>query len=126
MKKPALISLCFTGCPCRHHARPVASPRKIEKLSKEYYLIPVCPEQMGGLPTPRPAAPLCNKIDGRIFNVCGEEVTNAFRDGAQRTLEIAQLFNCQDAFLCKNSPSCDKMGFTGELLEENGVRVTNL
>ncbi len=126
MKENVLVSLCFTGVPCRYHGRSVPSPRKIERLSSEYNLIPVCPEQIGGLPTPRPAAPLQNKVDDRIFNVCGEEVTTAFRCGAERTLDVARVFSCKKAFLCKNSPSCDATGFTGELLKENGVQVTNL
>jgi uncharacterized protein YbbK (DUF523 family) len=126
MKENALFSLCFTGCPCRYHGIPVPSPSKIKNLGSKYNLILVCPEQISGLPTPRPAAPLRNKKGQSIKNVKGEDVSRYFVKGAEETLSIAKTFGCKKAFLCKNSPSCDASGFTGELLKENGIEVINL
>lgn len=125
-KEKVLVSLCWTGEPCRYHGRPVPSPKKIARLRKEYDLIFICPEQLGGLPVPRPAAPLRNMIGGRLFDVQGNDVTESFRLGASRALAIAQKHNIRKAFLCRNSPSCDINGFTGSLFKEHGIKVTNL
>ncbi len=121
-----LFSLCFLGVPCRYHGKSVPSPTKFKRLSKKYNLIPICPEQMGGLPTPRPAAPLKNKEGDRLLDVKGRDVSSFFVAGAECALDIARMYRCKRAFLCKGSPSCDATGFTGELLQKNGVRVTNL
>lgn len=122
----ALFSLCFLSVPCRYHGKPVPSPAKFKRLSKKYILIPVCAEQLGGFPTPRPAAPLQNKKGCKILNVNGEDVSLYFIKGAEQVLKIAKIYGCKKAFLCKNSPSCDKTGFTGELLIKNGIKVINL
>ena len=122
----ALFSMCFLGVPCRYHGKSVPSPAKFARLSKQYNLIPICPEQLGGLPTPRPAAPLRNKKGKKIKNILGEDVSESFIKGAEISLEISRLFNCKKAFLCKGSPSCDKKGFTGELLQQAGIEVINL
>jgi len=125
-KENALFSMCFLGIPCRYHGDSIPSPTKFKKLSLKFNLIPICPEQLGGLPTPRPAAPLRNKKGDVLLNIKGEDVSKQFIAGARSTLQIARLYNCKKAFLCKGSPSCDKTGFTGELLAKNGIKVINL
>lgn len=125
-KENALFSLCFLGVPCRYHGRSVPSPAKFKNLSAEYNLIPVCPEQMGGLPTPRPGAPLKNKNGLSLKNTLGQDVSANFIAGANYALGVARLYECKKAFLCEGSPSCDKEGFTGELLRQNGITVINL
>lgn len=122
----ALISLCFLGIPCRYHGRSVPSPAKFNRLSAKYNLIPVCPEQMGGLPTPRPAAPLQNKKGDLLLNRNGEDVSRHFIAGAECALAVAKMYGCKKAFLCKGSPSCDASGFTGQLLQKNMIEVINL
>lgn len=125
-KENALYSLCFLGVPCRYHGRSVPSPAKFKALSEKYNLIPVCPEQMGGLPTPRPGAPLKNKKGQSLKDVKGKDVSAHFIAGAKCALAVARLYGCEKAFLCKGSPSCDKAGFAGELLAEKGIEVINL
>jgi len=125
-KENVLFSLCFTGEPCRYHGRSVPSPVKIARCSKKYKLIFVCPEQLGGLSVPRPAAPLQNKQNSTLYDITGRNVSSRFILGARKTLKIALKYNCQKAYLCKNSPSCDKTGFAGELLKANGIEVVNL
>jgi len=125
LEKPVLVSLCWYGTPCRYHGRPVASPAKIAALHRRYTLIPVCPELLGGLPVPRPGAPLRNKRNGCITDRTGEDLTASFRAGAQTTLEIAQEAGAERAYLVKGSPSCDRCGFTGELLLAHGIKVIN-
>ena len=125
-KQFALFSMCFLGVPCRYHGKSVPSPAKFARLSKKYNLIPFCPEQLGGLPTPRPAAPLKNKKGFQIKNVENQDVSKYFIKGAKIALQIAHIYGCKKAFLCKGSPSCDKTGFTGELLRKAGIEVINL
>ena len=53
-KPPVLFSACFLGIPCRWHGRPGKRREElIRKLKERYVLVPVCPEQLGGMPTPR-------------------------------------------------------------------------
>src|SRR5919206_1468588 len=89
--KPALlISACLLGVECNHEGR--GSPRAVvDELARHYRLVPVCPEVLGGLPTPRAAAELqggdgadvvAGAGDARVVNVDGEDVTSAYRRGA--------------------------------------------
>ena len=99
-----LISACLLGVPCRYDGRskPVDEVLQLEKLG--YELIPVCPEELGGLPTPRPPAEC--QPDGRIINQAGHDVTEFYQKGAQQTLEMAQAHGCTVAVLKEKSPSC--------------------
>jgi len=125
-KENVLFSKCFLGGPYRYHGQIVSSPAKYSRLSKKFNLICVCPEELGGLSVPRPPAPLKNKKGEKIFDILGNDLSHFFKKGAQQTLEIAKKHNCKKAYLCKHSPSCDKKGFAGELLEKNGIKVINL
>ncbi|MDU5925018.1 MAG: DUF523 domain-containing protein, partial [Finegoldia magna] len=66
-------------------------------------LIPVCPEIMGGMPTPR--NPIEIK-DGKVFDYDGEEFTKEFEKGSEEVLKLAKLYNSSIAILKENSPSC--------------------
>lgn len=58
--EPVLVSACFLGIPCRWHGRRAKRRDKlIARLKKRYVLVPVCPEQLGGMPTPRTGETLC-------------------------------------------------------------------
>lgn len=98
-------------------------------------MIPVCPEQMGGLRTPRLPAEMRN---GCVYTKDGCDVTEAFLKGAEAVLHLAQLFGCRCAVLKARSPSCGSKviydgtfsgtriegnGVTASLLKENGIRV---
>ena len=100
-----------------------------------FNLIPVCPEILGGLPTPRPP---CEISDGRVVTQSGENKTVEYERGADEVLRLAKLFNCRLAILKENSPSCgsgkiydgtfshaltDGDGITASLLKANGIRV---
>ena len=131
-----LVSRCLLGEPCRYDGKFKPVP-EVEKLrARGYEIIPVCPEVMGGLSTPRPPAEI--QPDGRVVNREGADVTANYRKGAQRTLESAREADCALALLKEKSPSCGNRqvydgSFTGTLipgrgvaaglLEENGIRV---
>jgi uncharacterized protein YbbK (DUF523 family) len=106
-----LCSACLLGINCRYDATPKTNER-ILQLSKEKILIPVCPEQLGGLTTPRARAETTSdgkKVlegKGRVMNVDDEDVTEEFLRGAYEVLRIAKMYNITEAILKQDSPSC--------------------
>ena len=96
-------------------------------------LIPVCPEQLGGLSTPREAADLTNGDGNDVINsiaqVCtksGHDVTAAFIQGAEQTLKIAKMQNISKAILKARSPSCGlngNIGVTAALLKKHNIEI---
>jgi len=129
--EPVLVSACLLGIPCRWHGRrPKKRQKLIERLKKRYVLVPVCPEQLGGMPTPRTGERLngtgAEVLDGRLRIIApetGEDVTRFHVNGARYALDIANIVGARRAYLKGGSPSCDRDGVTGETLKRNGVRV---
>ena len=129
--EPVLISACLLGIPCRWHGRrPKRRDGLIERLKKKYVLVPVCPEQIGGMPTPRTAETLrgtgAQVLDEGLRIIApetGQDVTDFHVDGAKHTLEIACIVGARRAYLKAGSPSCDREGVTGEVLSRAGLRV---
>lgn len=99
-----LVSWCLLGEPCRYDGRSVPAEGLNMLRRAGHTLIPVCPEVLGGLSTPRPPAEL--QPDGRVINREGEDVTAAYLEGAGLALEIARQQGCTLAVLKANSPSC--------------------
>ena len=131
---PILVSACLLGTPCRYDGSGKADARLL-KLGAKRQLIPVCPELLGGLPTPRPPA---ERVGARILDKDGADVTAAFLRGAQETLRLARLLGCKTAILKARSPSCGAgqiydgtfssrliagHGVTAALLMQNGITV---
>lgn len=120
--KRILVSGCLIGCECRYKGDSCKND-DILKLAEDNILIPVCPEQAGGLPTPRDPAEI---VDNRLISSAGRDVTKEYLKGAQTALYIAKLNNVDFAILKANSPSCGKGviydgTFTGAKREGNGV-----
>jgi uncharacterized protein YbbK (DUF523 family) len=93
------------------------------KLVGEGKAIPVCPEQLGGLPTPRACA---EQKGNRVLTKDGKDVTKEFANGAEEGLKVAKLCGCKEAILKSKSPSCGcgrvyDGNFTGNLVEGDGV-----
>ena len=102
-RPPILVSACLLGVPCNH--RGGASPSAaVRGLAASARLVPVCPETMGGLPTPRPAAEL--QPDGRVLTAEGTDVTDAYDRGARATAALARAMGAAEAALKARSPSC--------------------
>lgn len=97
-----LVSACLLGVGCKYSGGDNADPRVIA-LKERFELVPVCPEQLGGLPTPRPCA---ERAGQRVATENGQEVTPQFQKGAEETLRLAKLLDCQAALLKSRSPSC--------------------
>lgn len=129
-----IVSACLLGVSCRYDGNSKPN-EKIINLKEKYNLIPICPEIMGGLPTPRMSAEI---KDGRVKTENGIDVTEEYKKGADEALKLAKLFGCKKAILKENSPSCgcgkiyngeftrtlkDGNGITAELFMKNGIDV---
>ena len=129
-----IVSACLLGVSCRYDGNSKPN-EKIINLKEKYNLIPICPEIMGGLPTPRMPAEI---KDGRVKTENGIDVTEEYKKGADEALKLASLFGCKKAILKENSPSCgcgkiyngeftrtlkDGNGITAELFIKNGIDV---
>ena len=129
-----IVSACLLGVSCRYDGNSKPN-EKIINLKEKYNLIPICPEIMGGLPTPRMSAEI---KDGRVKTENGIDVTEEYKKGADEALKLARLLGCKKAILKENSPSCgcgkisngeftrtlkDGNGITAELFIKNGIDV---
>ncbi|GEB30542.1 MULTISPECIES: DUF523 domain-containing protein [Brevibacillus] len=139
-----VISACLIGCECRYDQKSCLDS-ELEQLLREGKAIPVCPEQLGGLPTPRPPAEIVggdgyDVLDGRakIIDNTGRDVTAEFLAGAQQALRLATTVGATSAILKENSPSCGSsfvydgqfsgkkvsgIGLTAALFRRNGIEV---
>ena len=131
-----LVSACLLGIGCRYDCK-IKANEKVVALSEKETLIPVCPEQLGGRPTPRKPVEISN---GHVLEKDGTDHTDEFIKGAEEVLKIAKLNNIKKAILKSNSPSCgfgkvydgtfskaltDGNGITAELLIKNGIEIKN-
>ncbi len=118
-----LLSACLAGIPCRMDGQSKPVPA-LQALAARGEAILVCPEVMGGLPTPR--VPSERQPDGRVLNRQGEDVTAQFRLGAEKALSVLLAQGCSCAVLKARSPSCGKGiiydgSFTGTKVPGSGV-----
>lgn len=129
-----LCSACLLGVRCRYDGASKPNDEVIQLVRKET-LIPVCPEQLGGLPTPREPA---EQRGERVVTKSGRDVTESFVRGAEQVLQLTRLFGIKEAILKQRSSSCGcgqiydgtfsgnvikGDGVTTSLLRKNGIRV---
>ena len=117
-----LVSGCLAGFNCRYDGGNNLVP-EIRQLLEDGLAVTACPEQLGGLPTPRIPS---ERVGNRVVNREGTDVTAEFKAGAEAALRIARENGCRTAILKSRSPSCGKGciyngQFTGELVPGNGV-----
>jgi len=117
-----IVSSCLAGINCRYDGKSKPHP-DILKMIQEGKAIPVCPEQLGGLATPREPTEI---RDNTAITQSGRDVTEEFQKGAEEGLHIALLAKAHFAILKKNSPSCGcgkiyDGSFTGTLTEGDGI-----
>ena len=94
-KSTVLVSACLLGVKCRYNA-VCGMADGLEELMECAQLIPVCPETLGGLPTPRPPA---ERVGNRVVNCEGGDVTRPYVEGAQECLKLARLFGAEYALM---------------------------
>lgn len=133
-KETILVSACLLGQRVHYdgnHAQLTESDL-LTWLRTKFTLIPICPEMLGGLPTPRPPAEI-QQHNGRIEVVDrnGKYETAAFIKGANKAVNLAQQHNATRALLKSKSPSCGRSliydgSFSGELRKGDGIAVRYL
>lgn len=129
-----LVSACLVGINCRYDCQSKSHQKMIDLLNQGL-AVPICPEQLGGLPTPREPA---ERRDELVLTKDGRDVTGNFLRGAQEALKIAQLMGIKKAILKSKSPMCGKGliydgshtgklttgdGFATELFLRNNIEV---
>lgn len=141
-----IVSACLVGINCKYDGKNNLD-ENVLRLVKEARAIPVCPEQLGGLRTPREPAECVggtgkDVLDGKakVMTKSGKDVTHNFIMGAHETLKIVKIINAKEAILWSKSPSCSSEqtydgsftgklvkgdGVTAALLKKNGVRVSD-
>lgn len=139
-----LISACLAGCECRYDGKASTIQSFVEMVEQGEAIF-VCPEQLGGLSTPRPPAEIVggdgeDVLDGKakVVTNTGEDVTSQFIKGAREALRAAKLAGVKEAILKEDSPSCGSAkiydgtfsackvtgnGVTAALLKRNGIHV---
>lgn len=133
-KEKILISACLIGLNCKYDGGNNENSKLVE-LMKEKDLVPICPEQLGGLKTPRASA---ERKQEKVITKEGVDVTKEYQKGAEEVLKLAKKLNIKKAILKSRSPSCgiDEIydgtfshnlvkgdGVTAELLKKNGIEV---
>jgi uncharacterized protein YbbK (DUF523 family) len=141
-KPVAVVSACLIGIRCRYDGGDQLLP-SLDARTGGCALLPLCPEVLGGLGVPRPAASFEGDGDGaavlagtaRLRDAHGRDVTGAFVDGARRADELARLAGATTAWLKERSPSCGTRlvhrgeevvtgrGVFAELLAARGIRL---
>lgn len=122
-----LVSACLAGMRCKWNLESVTDP-VVARLVSQGKALPVCPEQLGGLATPREPSEI---RDGRVYAKGGRDVTEEYRRGAEETLRLAKAFGCRAAILKSRSPSCGvgrvyDGSFSGRLVPGDGVAAALL
>lgn len=139
-----IVSACLAGMNCKYDGGNNSDPR-VRELVARGLAIPVCPEQLGGDPTPRDPVELngCSGEDvingsGSPRSSAGVEKKESFIKGAREVLNLAKMVGARFAILKERSPSCGSTiiydgtftgqkrhgrGVTAALLEQNGIEV---
>lgn len=132
-----IVSACLAGIECRFDCKSKTNLHIVEMI-KNGEAIPVCPEQLGGLPTPRTPAEI---ILDSVIDKNGKDVTNEYLKGAKSALGLALMAGASEALLKSKSPMCgsDQIydgtfsgtlksgdGVFSKLLKKHGIKVTSI
>lgn len=117
-----VVSACLAGCHCRYDGQSNTNST-VQQLIQEGRALPLCPEQLGGLPTPRPPFEL--KGDSAVSQE-GDNVTDPIVHGVQEAMQLIRLAGCTAAILKSRSPSCGAGRiydgtFSGKLIDGDGL-----
>jgi uncharacterized protein YbbK (DUF523 family) len=129
-----LISACLAGVNCRWDGTNSRNQKIIELVGKGRALL-VCPEELGGLSTPREKAyffegdgkdVIAGK--GKVITLSSKDITSQLLAGAKKTLKMAKKYKIKYAIMKKNSPSCGcgKIYIKGKLVKGDGVATVIL
>ena len=128
-KPPLIVSACLLGVNCTYNEE-IRKNDGVLKLAEKYYLIPICPEQLGGLPTPRTSQSIVkgsghDVLAGKtsVITLEKEDETKAFIRGAEESLRIAKLNEVKIAVMRDKSPSCGSNKIYNELDESSKILI---
>lgn len=131
-----LVSACLCGINCKYNGKNNLNEICL-KLFKEGKAVLVCPEQLGGLGTPRDPSEISKD---KVISIKGKDVTEKFEKGAEKTLKIAKTLGIKKAILKEGSPSCGinyiydgkfrgkrvkGCGVTATLLKNNNIQIVS-
>lgn len=141
-----IVSACLLGINCKYSGSNNLN-EKVKELCSKMNVIPICPEQLGGMATPRKPAEIKGgsgkevlEEKAEVFDKSQKNVTKYYISGAKEALKIAKMFGVRTAILKANSPSCgcgtiydgtftgkkiNGNGVTAELFKKNGIEVVN-
>ncbi len=135
-----IVSSCLAGCECRYDGKS-NEVAEIKKMVLENKAIALCPEQLGGLSTPRiPCEIVCTKNERRAIGQDQNDYTKEFLKGAEIFSNVAKALGAKMVILKANSPSCGYgniydgshsrtrrvgNGFTADQLLELDVQIFN-
>lgn len=138
LNEKIIVSACLAGKCCRYDGK-ANTHSVVKRWVEEGKAIPVCPEQSGGLSTPRVPAEIQKHGDAlKVITRSGVDVTAEYKKGAEATLALAKKHDCTKAVLKAKSPSCGcgliydgnfnrtlipGDGVTTRLLKANGIEV---
>ena len=122
-----LVSACLLGCACRYDGQSKPHPLA-QELARRGLAVPVCPEQLGGLSTPRNPS---ERRGDRVVMNDGRDVTAEYLRGAEEALRLMDFFHAEGAVLKERSPSCGKGliydgSFSKTLISGDGVAAACL
>lgn len=135
--KKYLISACLTGENVRYDGKN-SLQNKLKQLLETDQAVIICPEVSGGLSTPRLAAEIVGgdghavlKNQAKVIDTQGNNVSNEFILGAEKTLKLAQYYQVTHVILKANSPSCGSNliydgTFSGQKIQGKGVTTALL
>jgi uncharacterized protein YbbK (DUF523 family) len=141
--RPILVSACLLGLPTRYNGATKRNEKVLRYLREKGLIpVPVCPEQLAGLPTPRPETRFASGDGagvpdgtGTVIRADGTVMNESFLKGAAETLKVARVAGCNEALLKERSPSCGVhriyrggaivpgQGVTTALLQRGGLVV---
>lgn len=126
-EKKILVSACLAGSLCRYDCGS-CDDDEVKELVVKGLAIPVCPEELGGLPTPRPPAEIRGE---KVETIDGEDVTEAYNSGAEAVRKLIQDYEITEAILKSKSPMCGvgqiyDGSFSGKLTNGDGILTRTL
>ena len=144
MAETVVVSACLAGISCRYDGGDSLNAELMESLS-DSTIVPLCPEQLGGLPTPRQPSEICGGtgkevLSGKasVISSEGDDLTESFIRGAKEGLKIVKLSVAKRVFLKEKSPSCgvaqikrggitiEGSGVFAALLKMEGMKITGI
>lgn len=137
-----IVSACLAGFNCRYDSTNSYN-KLIAEMVANKKAFPVCPEQMGGLPTPRPSCEIKNgegndvlNDKARVITIYGDDITAKIIKGSEEVLKLIRMLGANEAVLKDKSPCCgvvriyrdggivDGMGVCAAMLKREGIEVT--